>query len=360
MAGKKALVIKPERLMALLNYFESRVEVWPLYFSHEPLVEFEIREDGAHLRVLVQNESMYQKAFEYSEAVGFSEFPTFEDFKEIFYKSGIWGYANWDEFLAEVKEAEKSDHIYRGEPVVFFAFDTNLHYHRFYTLTFETITNRPGTPIPVTKYGFVWTKGVKKELLDQKVINKLKKSDVDRLLSFCICEDKHEFRQIWLNAYNKKSRERLLAYADFTKGCKKYPNLIESERGDAEFVEALKRFREGNKRIVIVSRDKDLQLYASNESNVRAIRLVTDKPKSWTEMIIPPECLPQFLYVMSVYYGCIQLDANEGCVSLFGFWGSQDGREIMEELAKVQVKDDEPTFWDDFCRDMEIIDSLER
>jgi len=345
--------MKQQYLIMLLNYLQEEVYVWADIFFDEPLISFKPGEKGVVIETLVDKPT-YERYRRYSNAQ--NEVPSYYDFIDSFFLSGILELDDWDSFLEEVKKAQEADYIYGGSPITYFALDSSLHYKRFYTLAFESISNWPGSPIPVNKFGFVWVEGVRAELV--RTPRKLRRDVVENLMSSTVDDDA---KWSWLNNYNLVTRKRLLALADFSKGYSKYPRRLDSGRGDEEFIEALKGFISPSRRVVVLAEDKDFQIYTAGHPGLKSVRLYADKRKFRNRLEAPIECLTQLLFVMSVLYGKLSLRNDGEEITVAGLWGRQDARVFLSERVLVGYQgNNKPRYWDEFRRDLRILEELEK
>ena len=344
--------VKQKYLMALLNYLEGEVYLWADLFIDEPLIRFELGPTGVSIEIEMDRNSYGRYHRQSWEP---REMPGYDTFIESFFLSGILKFDGWDAFLEEVERARKADYIYGGSPITYFAIDASLHYKRFYTLAFESISNWPGSPVPVDKFGFVWAEGVREELITDP--RKLRRDIVENLMSSAVSED---FRRSWLNNYNLATRKRLLALADFSKGYSKYPNRLDSERGDKGFVAALKGYISESRRVVVLAEDKDFQIYTAGLPGMKFIRLYANRSNFKKRLEAPLECLAQFLFVASVLYGRITLENDGDEIIVAGLWSRQDARDLLAERVLIGYKDSKPHYWDDLNKDLRILEKLEQ
>lgn len=325
-------ILKLEDLPILLNLlYHTGNEQFKLYSYIVGKELFSVSlEDEVKVKRLINRED-YEKAieniYEFHNIV-----PQFETLRTILIGSGILKMGNWEKLLNIFDEIKKRNPLC-GDRIAVIGFDTNCFIHRIYSCIKQIIK------LDISKFGFVLSKIIHNELSSMEKIKKKELNDFINKLN----RDAEIFTKFW-NQDALSTRLKHIGLVEYYKLRNQAiyiinDNLKQDDRdSDFQIIEDL--------RTQTSQRNYDLFLFSSDNQFYDRAR----SPGVYSHYLkIPPleqmsdefsakwEQICDFLYLISVHYGAISLQAKNKKIQLLGIWTGKDSSEWDSESIKLKI-----------------------
>lgn len=275
--------------------------------------------------------SDYQRVIQSIPERARREVPDYGDIEQAFYQAGILppgGIERLDEILDDLRERD----VTQGGDVYYIAPDTNLMRDRFYSVY---LSEQPRHQ----NLDYLLCDTVREELRNR--LDKFKWNDfkslkplAPRLLEDCFMNQNHlddRLRYIGFLEYNRMRAATSCEAIDA-------PASQRSGMDNDRFIQqAYREFVGVGRKVVFLSRDNEAVRAMSGEENVISV-LLTHQPMRMTDVAIRWRRFFDFLYILGVLYGRIDLSiGGVPTASIFGVWRGKDVRSWEQDILRLDL-----------------------
>jgi len=325
-------IISAENLSILFNILYQNgnltFDVFP-FLLKKNLFKFYL-DKSIKINLLINKEeynSLFNSELEYNDI-----FPSFEKVRNILLGSGFLQPENWNELCNKFEKIKRIDPL-KGDRITYIGMDTNCYIHKFYTLIMRMLGRDS------QKLCFVTSSIIENELKSMKKINSARLNEIKQIIK----DYNSTFDEFW-NSETIFARLKRLGLGEFRKLRKFSHCLMDSGiilRNDIENdYQILEDFRNQiiprNSDLLVLTFDKQFYDMARGDG-VQGILFtfpyLDDLPK---EFIGDWDCLCDFVYLTSIYFGAISLRSKNN-IQIFGIWRGKMPNDWDDEKLKVRI-----------------------
>lgn len=265
------------------------------------------------------------------------EIPDYRMIKEMLIQSGILEYPNLNDLLLEIYDLCERDFM-AGDRPAYLGLDTNLFRDRFYTTQYAWLRQ-----LPDNKIGISISPYVKRELISNY---KFSERRLSKLKDCCVQAHLKRYINEFFNQNQLEDRRRRLGHVEIDKARRLHwiillPELDEDELQDNPDTNIILSYQlavqERQVDILLLSRDSDfiaqaegipgIQTFLVENVQIEDLNLTV---KDWYPLI-------QFIYILAIHYGIIELQSDGLRIVLLGIWRGKTGKEWRRETLILHL-----------------------
>lgn len=304
-------------------------------YQKEPLVRAELKSNRAFIRLNYSSQTYKSQLENTNNSSLERELPSHNQLHSMLVQSGILEYSNLDAMLKTLYQLCNRDFM-SGDRPVYMGLDTNLFRDRFYTTQYEWLKRLPHNRIGVSVSPYVTRQLDAPRKYKEKHIHYLKD----------ICEHERFRRYFWqfFNQNYLEDRLRRIGYVEIEKARRLQWIILLSEMDEDELQDNSDSNIILNYKMASEERNVDIFLLSRDDAFIGQAEGIpglhpffVDLPKISSSSIPVKNWynLVQFIYVLTILYGIIELETDEFSLIFLGIWRGKRNKDWKDEALKL-------------------------